>query len=252
MTAPPKITTADAIFNDMLERIERGEWAVGASIPSERRLMEEYKVSRISIRDALSRMRALGLMRIAHGKKTVIEKMDVRILGRIFPVLLALEGEQNFLHFLQLRITLETQAAFSAGLNRSNEDIAMLEDLLQKVTGAIETGGAEEAVARDYDFHIGIARSCKNPLFPMLIEALSGYLAPLQASSFRWFDEDREMLNAYHKAIFEAIRDGRPDAARRNMEYHLRTSVGQIVCDGIWQKQAEKRAELLAARPEAG
>lgn len=235
-----KTTTADALFNDMLARIESGEWKIGSSIPSERRLMEEYGVSRITIRDALSRMRALGLMRIAHGKKTIIEKMDVRILGRIFPVLLALEGERNFLHFLQLRITLETQAAFSAALNRTDEDLSVLADLLAKTQEDRDSDNATDIIVRDYDFHIGIARACKNPLFPMLIEALSGYLAPLQASSYRRSQDDRELLNAYHVAIFEAIRDGLPEMARRHMENHLRASVGQIVCDGIWQRQAEK------------
>ena len=252
MISHVKITTADAIFNDMLARIEEGEWAVGASIPSERKLMETYKVSRISIRDALSRMRALGLMRIAHGKKTVVEKMDVRILGRIFPVLLALEGEQNFLHFLQLRITLETQAAFSAAMNRTEADIETLSVLLDQALLLVEEGDAEAAVERDYAFHIGIARACKNPLFPMMIEALSSYLTPFQVSSFRWNEEDREMLNTYHRAIFEAIREGKSDAARRHMEHHLRSSAGQIVCDGIWQRQADKKVQNGASQANGG
>ncbi len=241
MASSGRQTTADTLFTHMLERIESGDWQVGQPIPSERKLMEEYGVSRISIREALSRMRALGLMRISHGKKTVIEKMDVRILGKIFPVLLAIEGEQNFLHFLQLRITLETQAAFSAALNRTQEDIDILKTLLDDVAFQMEDDMSEQAVEKDYAFHIGIARACKNPLFPMLIEALSGYLAPWQVSSFRWGSEDLLMLNTYHTAIFEAIRDGNSDAARRHMESHLRVSIGQIVCDGIWNRAMDTR-----------
>ncbi len=240
MKSVAKPTTAEAIFNHMLGRIEQGEWSVGSQIPSERSLMEEYKVSRISVREALSRMRAFGLMRIEHGKKTVVEKMDVRILGKIFPVLLAMEGEQNFLHFLQLRITLETQAAFSAAMNRGPEDVEALQKLL-KGMHAVENGMSEEAVEQDYAFHIEIARACKNPLFPMLLEALSGYLAPCQVSAFRWGAEDIAMLQDYHTAIFEAIRDGVPESARRFMENHLRASAGQIISDGVWRRTSTRR-----------
>lgn len=234
--AAPKTTTVDMIFMDMLDRIEKKVWSVNEPIPSERCLMAEYGVSRISIRDALSRMRALGLLRISHGKKTVVEEIDVRILGRVFPVLLALDGDHNFLHFLQLRITLENQASFSAAVNRTDEDIENLDQLLHEVIESSQNGMSEATVEKDYAFHIGIAHACKNPLFPLLLETLSGYLAPCQISFFQWDAEDLELLNSYHTALFEAIRDGKPEAARRHMEHHLRSSAGQIVSDGIWQQ----------------
>jgi GntR family transcriptional regulator, transcriptional repressor for pyruvate dehydrogenase complex len=243
-------STADWLFGQMLDRIQTGAWAPGDSIPSERKLIAEFCVSRIALREALAQMRALGLLNIAHGKKTTVGRLDASILGRMFPLMLSFEGGQNYLHFLQLRICLEQTTAYSSALNRTPENLERLEELLRQFeaeSGADSDGGRANI---DFEFHIEVARACKNPLFPMLLEALSHFMMQYQIFSLKGDPIHLEMARYYHRAIFEAIRDQKADQARNQMEAHLRTSAGQVVKDGTWfnsTNEAARRAQNTAA-----
>ncbi len=228
----------DTVFNHMLNRVRLGAWPSGRAIPSERRLMEEYGVSRIVIREAIARMRALGLLVVSHGRKSVVGKMDTRLLGRLFPLMLTLEGEQNFLHFLQMRMTIEMQAAFSAAINRTEDDLEVLGGLMDTLE-ALSPDDVHAVVRCDHQFHLAVAQACKNPLFPMLLEALSGYLAPCQAAAVRQGIDELAMTNHHHRQIANAIASRRPDQAKLGMEAHLRISAGQIVRDASWYHDRE-------------
>ena len=45
-----------AIFDDLKYRIGKGEYAIDKQLPSERRLMEEYHASRVTVRHALQQL----------------------------------------------------------------------------------------------------------------------------------------------------------------------------------------------------
>lgn len=85
-------STTQWLFQQMLDRIERGDWPVGESIPSERALLAEFGISRFPLREALSMLRGLGILDISHGRKSVVRQIDSDILGRLFPLMLSLEG----------------------------------------------------------------------------------------------------------------------------------------------------------------
>jgi GntR family transcriptional regulator len=56
------------VADDIRTRIESGELAPGAQLPSERELVDRYKVSRPTIRDAVKLLREQGLVRAEHGR----------------------------------------------------------------------------------------------------------------------------------------------------------------------------------------
>lgn len=52
------------------KRLEDGEWQLGSQVPTIEQLMEEYEVSRITIREALSQLEREGLISRSRGKGT--------------------------------------------------------------------------------------------------------------------------------------------------------------------------------------
>lgn len=54
------------------ERIQNQEWGPGESIPSERELCEEFKVSRLTIRQALANLVNIGYLRKEQGRGTFV------------------------------------------------------------------------------------------------------------------------------------------------------------------------------------
>jgi GntR family transcriptional regulator len=65
------------IADDLRLKIEAGELAPGAQLPTELELREQYEASRNTIRDAIKRLTALGIVETKPGQGTfVVQKID--------------------------------------------------------------------------------------------------------------------------------------------------------------------------------
>src|SRR5512140_3304985 len=69
-----KISTASAVVNYIKKRIEEGLLKPGEKLPSERLLQQELAVSRFTLREALARLSALGIIKTTHGKGTIVAR----------------------------------------------------------------------------------------------------------------------------------------------------------------------------------
>lgn len=221
-----------ALFEEMLDRIRSGRWRVGSRIPSERFLMGEFGHSRVTIREALSMLRALGILSTSQGKASIVQKMDAKLLGRLFPLMLSLEGERTYQQIFEVRLSIESRTAYLAALNRTDEDLAELDKILGILKSHIDEK-IEDSLEPDLRFHIRIARATGNPLFPLILEALSGFIAYVQFLSCKGDQTRRERALHFHESIVQAIRDQDPERAHVEMEAHLRTSADRMLKSGV-------------------
>ena len=61
------MSKAEAIVQHLVGRIRAGEFGPGDRLPSERHLQRELGVGRLSLREGLARLSALGIIRVDHG-----------------------------------------------------------------------------------------------------------------------------------------------------------------------------------------
>jgi GntR family transcriptional regulator len=85
------------IENHLRDVIGSGAWKAGEAIPPERLLMEQYGVSRITIRQALANLVAAGLLYRKHGRGTFVAGLQDR------PITESLANLTGHLEELQLR-----------------------------------------------------------------------------------------------------------------------------------------------------
>lgn len=85
------------IESHMREIIRDGTWKAGEAIPPERVLIEQYGVSRITIRQALANLVAAGLLNRKHGRGTFVAGLQDR------PITESLANLTGHLEELQLR-----------------------------------------------------------------------------------------------------------------------------------------------------
>ena len=227
-----RTSTAEWLYGQMIERIHSGEWSVGSSIPSERLLMEEFGVSRVSLREALSMLRALGVLDIGHGRCALVRRVDAGVLGHLFPLMLSMEGQQTFQQVFEVRLALEFRTAYLAALRRTEDDMRRIEMLLERFRTQVEEDLAE-AIDTDLDFHVQIAESAKNPLFPLLLRSLAGFVKYVARESCRGDLVRLRRAVQAHESITEAIRWKDPERARVEMEAHLHYSANRIIRSGV-------------------
>lgn len=60
------------LADDLAKRIERGEFPVGAKLPSEAELAQDYGTAKMTVRRALEILRERGLIRTLHGRGSVV------------------------------------------------------------------------------------------------------------------------------------------------------------------------------------
>src|SRR5207237_8613056 len=70
----PAIRLGDRLSQRMVALIERGEFAEGGRLPAESELADRFGVSRPVIREALSRLRVMGMIVSRRGSGSYVQK----------------------------------------------------------------------------------------------------------------------------------------------------------------------------------
>lgn len=205
--------------------IRAGTLAVGQKLPTEAEIMARFDVSRTVVREALSRLQASDLVETRHGIGTFVSARD---RGGNFRI-----SQQDFatvadvIAVLELRISLETEAAGLAAQRRTDAHLLALQAALDGFQSSIEQDS--DAVPPDFQFHMEIARATGNQHFADLMTYLGAMIIPrTRVNTPQHAPEGRlnylQRVHGEHENIFAAIRNRDADAARAAMRTHLSNS----------------------------
>ena len=223
------VSVSETVYKKMLKSIRAGEWTVGSSIPSERSLIDRYGVSRIVIREAVSMLRGLGVVDVSHGRRTRVRKIDAEIFGQLLPVMLSSGGQRTLEQIFEVRRTIESRSAYLAALSRTEEQLNQLQLLQARFRKQLRSATRSASLKTDLRFHLQIADATQNPLFPIMLEAISHFVLFGQAESCKDDPVRRQRAVAAHQAIVEAIAARDAERASVEMEAHLRYSASRVM-----------------------
>lgn len=209
----------DQVYEQLLGQIGAGRLKVGERLPSEPRLARALGVSRPSVRLALARLRADGVIASRQGAGSFV----LRRPSATFLATAPRGAVADLLRCFEVRIALEGEAAALAARRRTQADLATLKRAAARVA---EEREAEDAGAdADFAFHAAVAQATGNHMFRAAMDLLRGPLADGIATARRLAQraaaERRPFMLAEHAAILGAIRDARPEDAREAMRAHI-------------------------------
>lgn len=214
------------VVSALSERIRGGEFHVGEKLPTESELMESFGVSRTVIREAISKLQAAGLVETRHGIGTFLldpqNEKNLRIeTANILTML-------DVMAILELRISLETEAAGLASLRRTDAHLLQMRSILDDFSNHIrkKTGNA---IVSDVAFHLLVATATGNRYFHDILKQLGRAIIPRTRINSAALAEDDQTaylnrVNREHEDIYNAIARKDPDAARAAMRTHLANS----------------------------
>lgn len=223
MTLLKKTSTVEAVVKLLIERIHRGEYRAGQKLPSERHLQEEIGVGRLALREALSRLNAMGIIITAHGRGTFVEN-DIK--SQTFRDLLvpyfALNNPKRLHDLVVARGMLESEIAGLAAEQRTSEDLLNLTEIVGH--SFPENVTLEEIAHQDLLFHRRLAMIIDNgfltKMHAALIESISLFLNEYVKSK-----ENPAAVMQPHIPILEAIERRDSEAARHHARLHVSYSV---------------------------
>lgn len=223
---PPKGRQAlpDEIAGWLVDAIEKGSLAPGDRLPSERQLSGRFSVSRAVVREALSQLKNEGLIVVQQGRGAFVSERGRRQAFQLQRV--SLEENAALAHVVELLVAIEVGASRLAAARRTDEDLKRVKRALVGMEYAIasERVGDEE----DFAFHQAITDATRNPHFQTLNEYLENSVRRLiRRARTNTASQDAALVQAVqeeHKAIYEGIASGDPDAAGAAAETHLRNA----------------------------
>jgi DNA-binding FadR family transcriptional regulator len=217
----------DQLYGQILEQIVSGGLREGDKLPSEHQICRMFGVSRPTVREALMRLHADGLVTTRQGSGTFVQRRPSDQLVRLADA----SDIAGMLRCLEVRIGLEGQAASLAARRRTPEQMARLAEALSALRASFEDGSVP-AVA-DFAFHHAVAGASGNALFADVLETLGetiqrGMSVALSITRAGSRERARRVIEE-HEAIVEAIAREDAEAADLAMRYHLHRSRQRVI-----------------------
>jgi GntR family transcriptional repressor for pyruvate dehydrogenase complex len=209
------------VAEDLQKQIEEGALQPGARLKTIDKLAEQYGVGKSTIREALSQLKARGLIQSRQGEGTFV-KNDATAALKKLPEL-TVSNHKELTHLLQVRKIIEAGCAEIAATAHDEQDEARLREILNNM--AISSDNEEMCRIYDIQFHMAIAQATKNPFLQNMMESISEVMNyTIRDSRNLWLyskDGSTNRLYQEHYEIFEAIRNRDTKKARRMLEKHL-------------------------------
>jgi GntR family transcriptional repressor for pyruvate dehydrogenase complex len=164
-----KNNLVEDVYNQLLQMIASGEWKEGEKLPSESQLCEVLGVSRNTIRTALSRLNALGLLETRQGFGYCVRNLNVGVyLNMMLPTMVL--HSRDLESITEFRIGVESEAAALSAIRATDEDIENMRIACEK--GANSLNDEDSFAKYDMEFHHLVALGSKNELFIKASEML--------------------------------------------------------------------------------
>jgi DNA-binding FadR family transcriptional regulator len=236
------------VATEIGRRIVAGQYQPGTTLPTEPRIQEEFGVSRTAVREAVRLLSAKGLT--VSRPKIGTRVRPVAEWNMLDPDVLRWHVDQEpteeFIDALfDMREIIEPAAASRAAERASEAQVATIGEAMTGIRS--QPRGSNEQIKADLDFHMLILDASRNPILRSFGALIESTLAISFSMSWRVVMRDDAVYQ--HLAVYEAIRDHRPEDAYLAMRKLLRNAKGDVF-DAIWARR-RRRAEGRNGPPEA-
>ena len=219
------LSLVDKVELRLMEYISRDDVIPGDLMPKELELTETFGVSRTVIREALSRIRMLGLIRSRKHKGMEITKPDVMSnLERILkPQIIDI---QTLKDVFELRIVLEIGMAELLFARKTDADIKALETIVNEEGDKNGLGIFE--IEEELKFHGKLYEISGNATLKRFQEILLPVFKFVKESQiFKPIENPKPPVT--HKDLLKVIKTGTPNKFERAMKKHLRPQLNRLL-----------------------
>lgn len=207
LNKPVRLSLSKQILNQMEQLILEGNWSVGTKIPSEPELVEQFGVSRNTIREAVQSLINAEVLEAKQGDGTY-----VRMSNRFEAAMLNRFKKSDILDVLEARFAIEKEVVRLAAIRRTNKDLKELKIYLQNRNNY--TDNSQGNLEKDVEFHIAVARSTHNTVLFDIYKYIYQYIRDNINNSLdiSEFGAEQDYL---HDDLFDAIEKQDPDMAEK-------------------------------------
>ncbi len=220
-------TLAEAVAEQLMAMIAKGQLKPGDRLPTEPELMEQFNVGRSTLREAVKSLVVAGLLETRRSSGTFVSESYTDYLSQRLNWDMVF-SKQDLRHIIEIRCALEEQAAALAAKRATDvqkEELAQLVEAIRDISM-----GPEKAIEHDIAFHMAVAEASHNPILLNLVlnirQLLHGYIKAGYTRRGYTNQAEADEIADLHRPIVDAIRAGQPGKAKKAMHTHFKNTTG--------------------------
>jgi GntR family transcriptional regulator, transcriptional repressor for pyruvate dehydrogenase complex len=218
-----KTSLSEAVTQQLLSMISKGDLQAGSRLPTEPQLCEMLGVSRTAVREGIKALTSINVLTVLPGRGTFVNmSQDVMVKGQALKIALDRETVQDI---YEVRSVLDVGIAKYAALKADHDDIEACEMALKKMEESLRSDpiNFELAAEGDEEFHAALCRATHNRVLesiaqPIINHAVLRYWKHVHSSA-----ESVEVGLRGHRLILRAVEQKDADAALEAAEKHLKS-----------------------------
>jgi DNA-binding FadR family transcriptional regulator len=236
-----RLALSEQVARELLRFIDMQPVLPGEALPSQSELSGLFAVSRPTVREALRSLAATGVVRIANGKRAVVQPLSGDPLRIFFERAIGIDASA-VREVMELRRGIEVEAAMAAAERRTDDDLRRIADVVERMRRAL--GTPEVYADLDLVFHVEIAAAAHNSvLYHLVLSIRDTVLTSIREGFQRMREDSRLRTQELHERIFEAVAAQDVEEARRAMMEHF-----EVPLTDLNEQEARSKVEAPVRR----
>ncbi|HVJ04428.1 MAG TPA: FadR/GntR family transcriptional regulator [Candidatus Saccharimonadales bacterium] len=216
----PRATLSEQVAKRLAARIAAGDWKPGEKLPSEAELCKAFNVGRSSLREALTSLAFIGLIRVRAGGGSYVADQPSAYFTSPWLSSGLLTNKKALNEFIEARLILESELAGLCAERITQKDSDEMEKLVREMAKSVND--PHEFSKLDLSFHLTMGRAADNEILSNILTGVREQMMDLIGKSLL-LKEGMEQAVAQHVKILEAFRQRSPVKAREAMRTHLQS-----------------------------
>ncbi|WP_229480978.1 MULTISPECIES: FadR/GntR family transcriptional regulator [Mycolicibacterium] len=214
------MSASQRVVAGLKDKILAGDLPPGHKLPSEAELIDEFGVSRTVVREAVTRLRAEGLVETFQGRGSFVLAVPEPTSFTVESA--AIRTHRDVLDMVDFRLGVECEAAALAAARIDAPEA----DAVRAALAAFGTATPDDAVEADFRFHRAVAAASGNRFYVDLVDSLGPMMIMLTRTRLGAEHSitdaaHAERVRREHEEIATAVIAREPDLARAAMRLHL-------------------------------
>lgn len=201
------LTVVDRVVDNIIQQVINGQLTPGDRVPTEPELCEQLGAGRNSVREAIKKLEAYGVVQIRRADGTYIsETYDQRLLDPILYHLILQKHSWN--DFVQVRRVIETGTMYVL-IQQPEADLAPLREALRQLKAELDQPcpNADAVQTLDTIFHTAITEAVGNPQLCSISEYITRITMPSRTITVQQILDagQKEQLYTLHQQMLDVI-----------------------------------------------
>ncbi len=217
----PSDRISSVIADQIKEAVFQKKLTPGDKLPSERQLMDQFKTSRVTIREALRSLEQFGILEIRRGMEggAFIRDPNTKFINNFLQDMFSM-GKIKISNFTEARMAVEPFSVKLATERITEEALQKVKQNIQEAKECLDKKNKNDARLLDLEFHRLIAQASQNPVIFFMIDSIMDIMEN-NISSIPLEAKPVERTNQYHEEIYAAVRDRDVQRAQDLMLSHI-------------------------------